>query len=166
MPLRLKAAAAIGLSVRPMSSDDDAFVAALYASTRAEELAATGWPAEMQRQFLAQQHQAQDRHYRTAYPDAEWLIIERSGSPVGRLYLLETERELLIIDISLVPEGRGRGWGGALLADVLARADAAAIAVTLSVVRHNPARRLYLRHGFELVEDKGLYLVLERPPAK
>ena len=45
-----------------------AFAAALYASTRAEELALTGWPEERRGTFLDQQHRAQHHHYRTYYP--------------------------------------------------------------------------------------------------
>ena len=45
MPPPLSAAVAFGISYRPMIEDDLPFVADLYASTRAEEVAATGWPS-------------------------------------------------------------------------------------------------------------------------
>ncbi len=72
--------------LRPKGDADLPFVAALYASTRLEELAITGWPAAQQQAFLSQQHQAQHRHYRGTYRDAQWLIIERGEAAVGRLY--------------------------------------------------------------------------------
>ena len=70
-----------------MTDEDLPFVEALYASTRAAEMALTGWPPEQQRAFLAQQHRAQHHHYRAYHAGAEWLIIERDGAPIGRLYL-------------------------------------------------------------------------------
>ena len=89
MPPPFPRAEALGLSLRPMTDEDLPFVAALFASTRAEEVAQTGWPAEQQQAFLAQQHEAQHRHYRTHYPEADWLIVELGGEAIGRLYLVE-----------------------------------------------------------------------------
>jgi hypothetical protein len=84
MPPPVAAAAAFGISYRAETDDDLPFVAALYATTRAEEVAATGWPPAMQAAFLEQQHRAQRRHYRAAHPQGEWLLIERAGEPIGR----------------------------------------------------------------------------------
>ena len=165
MPPPLSAAAALGITMRPMTDSDLPFVEALYASTRAEELAATGWPAEMQQAFLAQQHRAQHHHYRTFYPAAEWLIIERDRRPIGRLYLEELPAFLHLIDLSLVPETRGQGIGGAIFADVGAMARALGKQVSIHVEINNRARRLYERIGFRLVEDKGMYLELVWDPS-
>src|SRR5436190_21085505 len=115
MPPPLRAAAEHGVSYRPLADDDLPFVAELYASTRREEVAQTGWPAEMQEAFLAQQHEAQHRHYSIHHADAEWLIVERGGAPIGRLYLREEPERFHVIDISLLPEYRGQGVGGAIL---------------------------------------------------
>ena len=166
MPPPLRAAAAFGIAYRPMADDDLPFIAALFASTRADEVAMTGWPPELQQAFLAQQHGAQHLHYRKYYPHAEWLIVERGGEAIGRLYLDPSGAQQLLIDISLVPWLRGQGIGGAILADVLDAAAAAGQSVSLHVERHNPARRLYERLGFVEVEDTGVYLRMEwSPPA-
>lgn len=160
MPPRLRAAAAFGISYRPMTEDDLPFVAALYASTRTEELAATGWPEAMQAAFLAQQHQAQHAHYRGTWPDGEWLLIERDGEAIGRLYLAEEEGDLLLVDISLLPDARGGGVGTAILTDLVAGETRA---IRLHVQRTNPARRLYERLGFTIVEVQPIYLRMIRP---
>ena len=120
MPPPLRAAARLGVTARPMNDEDLPFVAALYASTRGEELAALPWPDENKRAFLEQQHRAQHAHYRAHYADADWLILEREGQPIGRLYLDVWQDQLRIIDISLIAEARGEGIGGGILADVLA----------------------------------------------
>jgi GNAT superfamily N-acetyltransferase len=163
MPPPLDAAAAFGIAYRPMADEDLPFIEALYASTRAEEIGLTGWPPEQQRAFLAQQHRAQHHQYRTHNPDAEWLIVERGGEPIGRLYLGRWEGRRRIIDISLLPGARGLGIGGAILADVIAAAESEGQGVSIRVEIHNPARRLYERLGFELAEDQGAYLRMERP---
>jgi GNAT superfamily N-acetyltransferase len=148
MTLPLRAAASAGLSLRAATDADHAFLDRLYASTRAEEMAATGWPEAMQRAFLAQQHQAQHRHYQGAFPELSRLIVEQSGAAIGRLYLYPGSEALRIVDISLLPEARGRGLGAALLRDVIRHARSIGRPVALRVFHGNPARRLYARLGF------------------
>ena len=163
MPPPLREAAAFGISYRPITDDDLPFVAALYASTRAAEVASTGWPPEMQAAFLDQQHRAQNGYYRTAYPEGEWLLIERGGAPIGRLYLAQQDGMLLLVDISLMPAERGSGLGTAILNDLL---EGETRPVELHVERFNPALRLYQRLGFEEVEDQAIYLrMIRQPPA-
>ena len=99
MPPPLRAAAEFGVSYRPMAEEDLPFVADLYASTRREEVAQAGWPPEMQEAFLAQQHEAQHSHYSLHFADAEWLIVERSGEAIGRIYLRDEAEALNIVDI-------------------------------------------------------------------
>ena len=164
MPPPLRAAAALGITYRAMSDGDLPFAASLYASTRSEELAQTGWPDEIQHAFLAQQFDAQHRHYRQHYPAAEWLIVERAGERIGRLYIEEWEREFRIIDIALVPTSRGQGLGAAILSDVIAHAGAAGKAVSIHVEKHNEAMRLYRRLGFAKVDEHGVYDLMERRP--
>jgi len=164
MPPPLLAAAACVLSYRPAREDDLPFLALLYASTRDEEVASTGWPIEAQRAFLQQQHEAQHSHYRKHYADAEWLVIERGDEAIGRLYLEEWPSQMRIIDISLMPDSRGRGFGAAILRDVQADAASRGKGVSIHVEKNNPARRLYERLGFAAVEDKGVYDLLSWSP--
>lgn len=147
-----------------MDDGDLRFSAGVYASTRAEEMARTTWTDEQQRAFLTHQFEAQHRHYRAHYEGAEWLIVERAGEPIGRLYLVEWEREFRIIDISLLPAARGNGAGGAIIGDIIDAAHARGKRVSIHVEQANPARRLYERLGFSAVEDKGVYLLMEWTP--
>lgn len=121
-----------------------------------------GWPAQMLVAFLEQQRRAQAMHYRAAFADAAWLIVESGGAPVGRLYTDERPASVHLIDISLLPEWRGRGLGGAILADLIADAGERDLAVSLQVDKVNPARRLYERLGFCVVADNGPYDCMER----
>jgi len=163
MPLPLDRAQRLGIACRPATEADLPVLAETYVSTRAEEVAQTGWPLEAQHRFLTQQFEAQHLHYRAHYPNAEWLVIERDGVPLGRLYLEEWEREIRLIDIALLPHARGGGIGGALVEDVIDAAAARGKAVSIHVERMNPAMRLYLRLGFAKVDEHGIYDLMERP---
>jgi GNAT superfamily N-acetyltransferase len=156
-----KRAGRLGVRYRPATDDDLPFLAAVYASTRLEEIAAAGWPPEVQSAFLAHQFDAQHRHYRQHYPDAEWLVIERDGEGVGRLYLEEWKDQLRLIDIALLPDARGAGLGSAILADLMAQAKAAGKPLTIYVEKSNPAMLLYLRLGFVAIDEHGVYDLME-----
>jgi len=164
MPPPIDRAAGFGITYRPLREDDFAFTAALYASTRTEELMATGWPDEAKQAFLAQQHQAQHQYYQAHYEGAEWLIVERDGAAIGRLYLAEGESDIRLIDIALLPEQRGAGIGAALIDDLLAWAGARGKSVSLHVEPNNPVRRLYLRLGFVAGEVLGAYQRMDWEP--
>jgi GNAT superfamily N-acetyltransferase len=163
MPLS-KQAGRLGIRYRPATDDDLPFLATVYASTRLEEVAAAGWPPEVERAFLAHQFEAQHRHYRQHYPNAEWLVIERDGEAVGRLYLEEWKDQLRLIDIALLPDSRGAGVGSAILADLMAQAKAAGKPLTIHVEKNNPAMRLYLRLGFVAIDEHGIYDLMEWRP--
>jgi ribosomal protein S18 acetylase RimI-like enzyme len=132
-------------------------MARLYASTRTGELAPVPWPKETKQAFLHSQFELQHAHYRKHYRHAEFLVIERAGQPIGRLYLHPDAHEIRIMDIALLPEQRGQGIGTQLLNALLAHAQAQGAPVTLHVEPLNPAQRLYRRLGFRLLEDRGVY---------
>ena len=148
-----------GFGLRPATAADMPFLAALYASNRATELASVPWPESARRAFLDSQFALQHRHYVQHYPEADFLVITRAGQPQGRLYLHRGIEEDLVIDISLLPACCGLGVGSALLAGVVQRAQKAALGVQLHVLHTNTAaRRLYERLGFQVVGDTGSHL--------
>jgi hypothetical protein len=64
------ALAPLGLSLRPFAAADMQFLYRVYAETRTEELAITGWNEAQQQAFLAMQFEAQHRYYQQNYADA------------------------------------------------------------------------------------------------
>lgn len=120
------------------------------------------WTEEERQVFLSQQFEAQRTHYRRYLPNTEYLVIERSDEPIGRLYLDRREDELRIVDIALFSKHRGRGFGGAILSDLIAEAAERAVPVRIHVERTNPALGLYQRLGFREIGDEGVYLFMER----
>ncbi len=157
-----------GLALRPVEDSDSEFLYELYASTRAEELALTGWSELQKQEFLKQQFSAQSKFYAEQFETARFEVIELGDRPVGRLYVDERVDEIRIIDIALLPEFRRRGIGSHYLHDILARAVSRHCPVTIHVERNNPAMGLYERLGFERIEDKGVYWFMcwSAPPAQ
>ena len=156
-------ASAACLTFRCITEADLPLLSAIYASTRIEELAVTQWSEAEKAAFLDMQFRHQHAHYQTYYPDADWLVVMHGEAEIGRLYIERWPTQHRIIDIAFLPVHRGKGFGTALLSDVIDEAMAIGRAVSIHVEKNNPARRLYLRLGFDVVEDKGVYDLMVRP---
>ncbi|NHA01978.1 GNAT family N-acetyltransferase [Nocardioides sp. W3-2-3] len=83
-----------------------------------------------------------------------------AGRFAGRITLDRRPDDLRVVDLALLPAYRGRGIGGALLGRVLVEAAATGRTASIHVEVHNPARRLYERLDFRVVEDLGVYLLM------
>ncbi len=159
------ALASRGFRLRPETDDDGAFLLRLYASTRADEMAAAPWSEAQKQAFLAAQFDAQRRHYRATMPACRFDIIEHDGAPAGRLYLETGATRLHIVDVALMPQWRGRGTGTAILRALQSAAAEAGRGLAIFVEKFNPALRLYRRLGFTEIADHGVYLEMEWLPA-
>jgi ribosomal protein S18 acetylase RimI-like enzyme len=154
------------VTLRPVQDGDEPFLLRVYAGTRAEELAPVPWTPEQKAAFVAQQFAAQTVHYAQHYPGMSADVIVIDGVPAGRLLVDHRDDAILIVEISILPELRGRGAGSVLLREVLDDATAAGKRVVIHVERFSRARRLYQRLGFRAVGDHGVYLRMEWDPAK
>jgi ribosomal protein S18 acetylase RimI-like enzyme len=152
------------VGLRPATDGDRDLLLRVYESTRTEEVAALPWTDAEKAAFLRQQAEAQDVDYRASRPSARFLVVTYDGADVGRLYRVDLPGELRLMDLSLLPEHRGRGIGSGLLADLVAEADQRGMTMTLHVEHWNPARRLYDRLGFIPTADNQVYVRMERPP--
>ena len=63
------------ISFRPITDEDLSFLRELYASTRREEMAQSGWPRPQIENFLGEQFRAQHKHYMEAFRNADFDII-------------------------------------------------------------------------------------------
>jgi ribosomal protein S18 acetylase RimI-like enzyme len=148
------AVSARGLSVRATGREDAPFLRTLFETARPDAAFLAAWPEDTRRAFLDQQFQFQCIHYARAYADTDQLIIRQEGEPIGRMILARSVAEWCVVDIALLPSRRGQGIGTLLLERIkAAAAQAEAPYVRLSVDVRNPARRLYERLGFAVVEE-------------
>ncbi len=152
------------ISLRPYQDYDREFLFKLYASTRADEIAPFGWPPAQQEAFLRMQYTAQQRWYSMSYAQAEHHIIEQEGVPIGRLMVSRQPSFVVLVDIALLPEHRGKGIGGGLVRDLIQQCNQARLPLRLQVLKANPALRLYERLDFTRRGEDQIYIQMERPP--
>jgi len=150
--------------LRPSLPDDRDFLFRLYASTRMEEIRGFGWSAAQQEAFLRMQFNAQQQWYQATYSTAENQIIEKDHEPIGRMIVQHEAGTWRLLDISLLPEHRGKGIGGELIRALIKECGAAGAVLQLQVVNTNPAQQLYERLGFIKTGQDQIYTQMELRP--
>lgn len=150
--------------LRPSQPEDRDFLFRLYASTREHELRAFGWPPAQQEAFLRMQFNAQQQWYAATYSTAENQIIEKDHEPIGRMIVQRGPGTWRLVDISLLPEHRGRGIGGELIRTLIQHCGESGAVLQLQVLNTNPAQRLYTRLGFIKTGEDQIYTQMELRP--
>lgn len=89
--------------------------------------------------------------------------ILRNEVLVGFVVVIPRERDWLLDHLYIHPSAQREGIGAWVLRRVLAEADAAGMAVSLTALRHSDATRFYQRHGFVLEAEGEWDLYFRRP---
>jgi N-acetylglutamate synthase-like GNAT family acetyltransferase len=152
------------ITFKAISDQDMAFLCELYQSTRWQEVLNAPWNQQQRIEFLQQQFTAQHQHYLTHYPHAEKSIILKNQEQIGRIYIDRGDSSICLIDVALMPAYKHQGIGSTLLKELLTEAQLTQKKVVIHVENFNPAYHWYLKHGFEQVEDKGVYQYMEWHP--
>lgn len=98
----------------------------------------------------------QEARFFEKFDSAEWQIIVSNDQDVGALQVWREEAEVILGNIQIAPRYQNRGLGSVVIRDILAEAKGDGLPVTLWVLRGNPARCLYERLGFTVVEETPL----------
>jgi ribosomal protein S18 acetylase RimI-like enzyme len=144
------------IGLRPATSDDFAYCAKLYFAAMDATIRALGLDI--------------DKHaagFRERWSAAETRIIMRDGADIGWLQAAEERDALFLKQLFVDAPLQRRGIGTQVTHRLIDEAARAGRAMTLGVVKTNPARRLYERLGFKVTheDERKLYMRRERAPA-
>ncbi len=84
------------------------------------------------------------------YEDSNIILCD--SQVIGLLKLGVLDESVHIRQFQILPEFQNRGIGAKVLELVKRKATELNLPVTLSVLLHNPAKSLYLRSGFKVIE--------------
>jgi ribosomal protein S18 acetylase RimI-like enzyme len=125
--------------LRPAEQSDYSFALALYLEGAKEHLTKIGrWDED---RFAAL--------FREGYKQGQTQIISVDRRVVGFIQMVDFADRLYLRQIHLIDGFRGRGIGTTLIGAELKRGAESGRPVTLEVMHGNPARRLYVKLGFE-----------------
>jgi ribosomal protein S18 acetylase RimI-like enzyme len=149
------------ITFKTIEDKDQPFIEQVYRSTREKELSSTNWPEEQKKRFVIMQSMAQELEYKNKFGNATYQLIHYKKKPAGRLYLWEKDREVRVIDITLLPEFQGKGIGKNILTDIIKKAHEKRKIVCLHVAPANPAKKLYERLGFKTIRNESTRIYME-----
>jgi GNAT superfamily N-acetyltransferase len=144
------------------TADDVDFLFALFASTKAAEMAAMPLEEAGKALLLRIQFRSMTATYRQQFPNARFEIVELDGTPVGRLITDVQTDCVYYVDIALLPERRGGGVATALMTAVLDEPRRLGLPGRVKVLSGNIASlRLCQRLGMTLRADIPPFVELE-----
>jgi ribosomal protein S18 acetylase RimI-like enzyme len=100
-----------------------------------------------------------------SFIDEEAGLILRDGERVGWIHVRTTTNSVELWQLFIAEDHRGQGLGAHVLRCLQARASTLGLPILLSVLRNNPAKRLYGRAGFILRAESPHHLFLWWTPA-
>lgn len=142
------------VNLRPAKPEDADFLYYLLKAAMQEYVTQTyGWDE------LWQQAHFQE----TFDPDRQQVIV-LDGRDIGVIAVERKDTELFLAKIYLLPEYQNRGIGTRLIQVLLQEAFDQYLPVKLRVLKVNPARKLYERLGFKVVEEADTHYLMEAVP--
>ncbi|PZP90589.1 MAG: hypothetical protein DI587_38230 [Variovorax paradoxus] len=132
--------------LRAATTEDREFIFASYKTTLRQYVQwAWGWDEEFQLSGFWKHH-----------PLEEFQVVVVGSTRAGAMHVQEQESLNFIRMIFLLPEFQGSGIGSQLLCGEVARAQELAKQLHLKVIKINPAKRLYDRLGFSIIEEDSV----------
>lgn len=128
--------------LRPALLADEAFLLALRKQTMIEHLSRVG---------LDFDHDHHRQRLLANYPDAHVICV--GDEDVGLCKAYRSETAWVLMQIQVAPAWQGKGLGAQVIQALIAQARKDGLPVTLSVLKGNPARRLYERLGFVVAAE-------------
>src|SRR4030095_8776485 len=106
------------ISLRAIAPEDDAFLLALYKSSRGDDLRGLGWDEQRVSDFLDMQYEAQQRFHTNEYKKPVDQIVVRGNEAVGRVTFEPREHEIRCIEVAILPRHRNAGIGTRLIREL------------------------------------------------
>lgn len=133
-------------SLRQATEQDFAFLSELHRLTMKEYVSQIwGWDDRQQEQLLRERFA----------PEALQIVLSESAE-VGVLQVVERDEDLYLEKIYLLPTWQNKRLGSAIIRSLQERAITLSKPLTLSVLRPNPARKLYERLGFIVTGEDSI----------
>lgn len=100
--------------------------------------------------------------FRKGFAAGNISMVIIAGKRAGFLSVVKEPTALYIDNIQLSSAWQSRGIGTALLKRLLA--EHSEVSIRLTTFEDNPAKRLYERMGFVVLESKGMTIKMEKAP--
>ncbi len=136
--------------LRPATQSDYDFIYEVKKAALGAYVAATwGRDQAFQREYFAQRFDPADHQV---------IVVDRQD--IGELSVQYGESEINLAGIYVLPDSQRLGFGSAIIKDLIDEGKLSGRSVKLQVLKVNPAKRLYERLGFRLIEENKNHFVM------
>lgn len=91
-------------------------------------------------------------------------IVMLGKEKIGIIKVVFKTNELHLHQMQIEPKYQNQGLGSELIQNTISQSESLQLPITLFVIKSSPAKRLYDRFGFVLIEDYGHYCKMLRHP--
>jgi ribosomal protein S18 acetylase RimI-like enzyme len=146
----------VRIGLRPGTLEDREYLWWLHRETMRDYVDKTwGWDEAFQR-----------GRFDDNFDPLSLLIIQRDSEPIGYISIRRPGDEIFLAAIEIAPAQQNQGIASQLINELLDEADRSRLPVKLSVLKINPARRLYERLGFQCTGETSTHYLMTRDPAR
>jgi ribosomal protein S18 acetylase RimI-like enzyme len=143
------------LQRRPAVESDYRFMWDLHKQTLRSYVEATwGWDEEWQ-----------SKYFRETRDLSRYEILVNNGQDIGCLGIRHDDKLLFLEYVAILPGYQNQGLGSEVVRGVLRSAAERGVPVGLSVLKANPARKLYERMGFQTIGSDEFRYYMEAVPS-
>jgi len=140
------------LGFRHATNDDFDFLYAMHVATMRDYVDQTwGWNDEFQESV-----------FRERYTPAQIRVITFDGRDIGMISLEERDDDVFLRAIEILPSHQNQGIGAGIIQQIINENAARRKPVLLNVLKVNPAKRLYERLGFSVIEETDTHFIMRR----
>ena len=140
--------------LRPFQESDFEFVRELYFETMRGAI----------EPYFGWNRMQQEESFSTWFKPNEARIITADGTDAGWIQQRQNTAEIFLGSIYVTPAMQGKGIGTSVIQDLLHLAGLQSQAVTLAVMKINPAIRLYRRLGFHATHEDDYKVYMRADP--
>jgi ribosomal protein S18 acetylase RimI-like enzyme len=108
----------------------------------------------------------QESVFRKNYVPAEIQVITSDEKDIGMLSLEERVEDVFLRAIEIHPDYQGQGIGAAIIIKIIAEGTLKMKPVFLHVLKVNPAKKLYERLGFSVVNETPTHFQMKTSLSK
>jgi GNAT superfamily N-acetyltransferase len=150
---------------RPVTAQNRDLLLRIYASTRERELALVPWDAGQKSLFLQHQFAAQNQHYGTHFPEAEYSIVVHNGEDAGRILITRDPARIHVLEFTVLPEHRGCGIGTEIVRWLQEEARSKALPLTTYLDQLSDSQAWLEKRGFTRISDEGMHYKMQWKPS-
>ena len=137
----------MNLKKRPTTSEDIKWLEPFYES--------------LMRPYVELTHSWDNTLFKKHFNPEKIVILQVNNQDIGALKVEYHDEFIYLADLVINPNFQNKGIGTRIIKSLIAEAKQKSLPIRLKVLKCNPARNLYERHGFKLIENQEYSEIFE-----